>query len=410
MPFSVPKKPTTFFENPLDRPEISSSEDRPLIVRQVASIQEAVKNTAVPKNGAPSSLWEKHLPALWKPANNSPTEEKKTFLTSPPPPVVAPKNTAPTPTQERKKLPDEIKQIFETNSSNFASYAKNNGGKKDMLPLEKTASALDEWDRALLLGEYPTAAPKRPQPKRVSFESAAPPVLVPKKIDAEMSGTPFPSRIMDEGVASPVPHIKISGVTSTPIKPVSVAQIIPQKPKNALGEALEKLTNKKTAAFSALVIPIKPKQSSANTGRPMDSLELSIPKKSVATPLPETMPQTTDDTHKVPPPNMSETLVEKIIEGQMRGVFENAPPLLQKELEKTTVREILSAPDERATKNNIENEVWKKRLREYLLGLQAQAGSVFSDTNGVGPIEGELVLDYVKRIYPTLLKARVLKQ
>lgn len=112
----------------------------------------------------------------------------------------------------------------------------------------------------------------------------------------------------------------------------------------------------------------------------------------------------------VPTPNMSETLVEKIIEGQMRGVFENAPPLLQKKLEKTIVREIFSATDEKDSKENIENEVWKKRLREYLTKLQGQAQSVFPDTTIANPIEGELVLDYVKRIYPILLKAQIVKQ
>jgi hypothetical protein len=93
----------------------------------------------------------------------------------------------------------------------------------------------------------------------------------------------------------------------------------------------------------------------------------------------------------------------------MRGVFENAPPLLQKELEKTAVREILIFADNAISKDNIENEVWKKRLREYLVKLHEQAMSLFVDKSAADPTEGELVLDYVKRVYPIVLKAQVMQ-
>lgn len=93
----------------------------------------------------------------------------------------------------------------------------------------------------------------------------------------------------------------------------------------------------------------------------------------------------------------------------MRGVFENAPPLLQKELEKMTVRDIIAISDKKTPGDTIENEVWKKRLREYLIKLRTQAISVLPDVSMATPTEGELVLDYVKRIYPILLKAQVTK-
>ena len=94
----------------------------------------------------------------------------------------------------------------------------------------------------------------------------------------------------------------------------------------------------------------------------------------------------------------------------MRKVFENAPPLLQKKLEKTVVQDILFDFNEKTTEGSIENEVWKKRLREYLVKLSQQTMPTFSDANTMNPTEGELVLDYVKRVYPVLQKAQIINQ
>lgn len=302
---------------------------------------------------------------------------------------------------ERRKLPDEIKAIFETTSKDFSDYAKNNGGKNDMSP--EKAGDMDEWDRAILLGEYPLAAQERPKPARVSFVSlSSPSIAVPKKSDSRAIGAEFPSRVMDKEVAPPVR-----------------IPMIPQKPKNVQKIARNESVKKDEATPRALKIPIKPKQD-ANSIRPADSLSSVSPSEkvvsaSVPTEKPISASQTTERP-VAPSPNMSETLVGKIIEGQMRGVFENAPPLLQKELEKTAISEILTAIDENTSAHNIENEVWKKRLREYLTKLHEQAVSVFSDISGeVGappahPLEGEQVLDYVKRVYPVILKAQALRQ
>lgn len=370
----VSQKSATFFENPLDRPEIASSEANPMIPPRSVPVQETESLSNISRKS----------------------------------PLIIVENTnidAAVPA--RRKLPDEIKAIFETTSKNFSDYAKNNGEKNDTLFLEK-ADTMDQWDRALLLAEYPPAVQERPKPNRVSFVpavSVAP--NVPKKSDKREIGTEFPSRVMDKEVAPPVR----SSESATPV--------IPQKPKNAAQNIPEETANKKGVMPPVLSIPVKPKQSDTNSIRPM----------SFSSPTPPLAPGVSAhysaekpilvnqiaERPAVPPPNMSETLVEKIIEGQMRGVFENAPPLIQKELEKISVSEILAAVDEKILAGGIENEVWKKRLREYLLKLQGQAGSVSqpaaaqADTFSAHPLPGEQVLDYVKRVYPIILKAQVLK-
>lgn len=396
-----PQKSATFLKNPLERPELEPSMNHPLVQSQ----------PIIPVD----SSWEKHLPFSWKKEKGVTTETKNNPQAAEKASVVA-AQTQNTDTG-RKKLPDEIKAIFDNNSKNFAAYAK-----KDLQEINKV---MDAWDRALLLSEEPIATPEQQKPKRVFFSPE--PSLVPQKTDMQEKGTAFPSRVMDEGVASPLPRTEFRVVT-TPvirIKPTpSGGSPIPIKPQNATRSISNEFTPKKAVLpLFTPAIPIKPKQSITGAATP-SPLPLLIPKKNLVpfpeqsvlrAPLSQTAPELQTNTAPVnnpliPPPNMSETLVEKIIEGQMRGVFNNAPPLLQKELEKTTVQEITATSNEAGGRGNIENEVWKKRLREYLARLHEQAVSVFPDVSAANPTEGELVLDYVKRVYPILLKAQVMKQ
>jgi hypothetical protein len=395
----IPQKSVAFLKNPLERPELEPSPNHPMMVEP---------QSVTPVN----SVWEKHLPFSWKTGAVAEIQNDPPLTDTAPLVSAQNKNVLATPT--RRKLPDEIKAIFETNSSNFVAYAKNG--------VQEKTKIMDEWDKALLLGEYPAAALERQKPKRVSFIS--PLSLVPQKSSLQESGTTFPSRVMDDGVASPVPPRTVT----TPviqIKPVSAVPNIPKKPQNILGGTAKEVVPKKEGVLIfTSAIPTKPKQPPADTTLPANDFSPSIIPKAplpssgspvLAVPLSPKVEVSRGNIAPAnssipPPPNMSETLVEKIIEGQMRGVFENAPPLLQKELEKTAVREIMSAADEKGGGGNIENEVWKKRLREYLTKLHEQAVSVFSDIGVVNPTEGELVLDYVKRVYPILLKAQVMKQ
>lgn len=426
----VPKKPTVFLENPLERPEIGAFGEHPLVNprpdvsvvsgSRILQVQDSPRDVRViPK----SEITPLRLPQLWKPETFAPKNAPSAIPQTPVTPAQN-KNVGTAAAPLKRRLPDEIKQIFESNSKDFAEYVKNNkkgGEKKSDQLLEKTeekvAENLDKWDRALLLGEYP---PERQKPKRIAFVPTS--SFVPKKAGAEPISAAFPSRVMDTEIASPIhrkdlrtavhPHI-------TPALPAVPPPVIPKKPADAPKNiASSPIAEKKPVAAPSPAIPVKPKRpATAAIPIPIAPARqpLPVPQKDASpAPLSQTLslpPLGIPKPEKppVPPANMSETLVEKIIEGQMRGVFENAPPLLQKELEKATMREIMDPINENQT-GSIENEVWKKRLREYLTKLHEQAVSVFLDTNTANPSDGELVLDYVKRIYPILLKAQIMKQ
>jgi hypothetical protein len=376
---SIPKKPVAFFQNPLERLEISSSENHPLVHA------ESLTNTTAKESVVKNSSWEKHLPSSWKPKTDSAIKKTESVKIPPQPSI---------PPSEKRRLPDEVKAIFEKNSKNFSVLAKSdekNGGEKaEKLP---DPTILDEWDKALLFGEYP---PEQKSPKRLSFEghlSTVGSVSVPKKDAFTEVGTVLPTRVMDGEIVSPTPH------KETPIlhtKPLSKVSIVPQKPKSFSGNSPFGNTSGGKSPLTPLHIPTKPKT----------PLVTSSPvKNEVSSSTPNIIGDKKDTDSTTPPPTMSETLVGKIIEGQMRGVFENAPPLLQKNLEKTLVHEILTLEGQKNTGESIENEVWKKRLREYLLNLQERAVSAFPDPKMASPTESELVLDYVKRVYPVLLRS-----
>lgn len=376
---SIPKKPVAFFQNPLERLEISSSENHPLVHA------EPLTKTTAKESVVKDSSWEKHLPSSWKPKTDSAAKKTEPIKTPPPSNI---------PPQEKRRLPDEVKAIFEKNSKNFSVLAggdeKSGEQKAEKTPAQTTI--LDEWDRALLFGEYP---PEQKSPKRLSFEGHLSPsgsLSVPKKDAFTEVGTVLPTRVMDKEIVSPTLH------KETPVlhaKPLSKVSIVPQKPKSFSGNSPLGNTNGGKSPLTPLHIPTKPKT----------SLVSSSPEKNEVSQTPKITDNKKDVDSTTPPPTMSETLVGKIIEGQMRGVFENAPPLLQKNFEKTLVYEILTLEGQKNTGESIENEVWKKRLREYLLNLQGRAVSAFPDPSMAQPTENELVLDYVKRVYPVLLRS-----
>lgn len=253
----------------------------------------------------------------------------------------------------RRQLPDDIKGIMETSSRNFAAYAKN---------VEKTEPIMDEWDRAILFGEYsPRQIARQKIQKILSLPSSSP---IPKKIDTYVTGAAFPGRVVDSD-ASSLLSTRNSVIPKTPA-------VVPQKPKN------KEVEPKNTLTAPLGNVPLKPKQAG------------QLPANNVLT-----------------PPSMSDKLTEKIIEGQMRSVFENAPPLIQKSFEKMTVKDIL---ENTLSGGNIENDVWRKRIREYIEKLRIQARPVFPDANAAEPRDGELLLEYIGRIYPSILKAELQQQ
>lgn len=411
---SVPKKPASFAD-PLTRPEIGSG----VPVKEIVSISSFSKNSEktiaskteplIPplrsKSENPPAKIEKMTAPTLRTGTNVPTIQKEisTPITVPPKETLsAPAKTLPVlpwknqptpkapsqspktpasvfhaPETPRRKLPDEIKDIFEANSKNFADYAKN--GKKDSIApdvkTETSKQVMDEWDRALFLGEYsPMQISHRKIEKLLSLSVSSP---IPKKADAFVAPAAFPGRVIETPV-----------ITTHKNAPKPVIKLAAEKP----GESAAPLPK-------AGAIPQKPKSSDPTpTAGVSSTTALQIPKKPMVQ-----SPKVSSE----PSPNISDKLVEKIIEGQMRSVFENAPPLIQKSFEKMTIKEIETGS---APAGNIENDVWKKRVREYVKKLRVQAHSAFPGSSTMDPLEDELFLNYIGRIYPSILKAELAQQ
>ncbi len=384
-PFSslpVPKKPAAFID-PLTRPEIGPMAPvvkitEPLMpplqkkTERSPAISGAVPVVPAPRTGT--------VPGAMPRISTERVSENKPVPLSSKPPIIPITNT-PAAEKPKRKLPDEIKDILEMTSRDFAAYAKN--GKTTPPSLGKTVKQeMDEWDRAILLGEYSQTQIAQQKIQKLFSVSASSPI--PKKTDAYHTSAVFPSRVMEDRTHSPVSAQPKPAEKPTTVKPVAAIPVIkiptiPQKPKNPE-------TDPVTVPASTNSVPSLP--------------SLKVPAK------PKT-PNPTEKASALPIPNMSGKLVEKIIEGQMRNVFENAPPLIQKSFEKMAVRDILQAA---APGGNIENDVWRKRVREYIEKLRVQARSAFPGANTTDPREGELFLDYIGRIYPIILKTELIQE
>ncbi len=170
--------------------------------------------------------------------------------------------------RERRKLPDEIRKIFENTSKDFASYAQKESGMvlpEKPKPLEK--NTMDEWDRALLLGEYPPAVTERPKPKRVSFTSVL--STTPEKSAAPKTGVIFPNRIVNETVVSLLHHPK-------PLAMPPKKTVLPTKKPNELRDVLRASATSRVMAPPISIIPKKP---SALPMVPTKPRSISVPQK-----------------------------------------------------------------------------------------------------------------------------------
>lgn len=280
----------------------------------------------------------------------------------------------PSPEESGGDLPDEIKKIFAMGDDDFSQYIKNKPNEKEGEENKRADPIMDEWDKALLLGEYPKEVEKR----RIILPGFSPDV--PQKSAYRPVKAVFPTRIIDE-VAPILKH------TQPETEPITKHVVIPNT------SVPKKPTEQKTALPASpakMSIPIKPK------------------------PSPETIPPKTGPEIPQPSAAMSEALVEKISIGQITNVLKNAPPTLQNKFEKIPVQTILAPKNvlsgDTATESNLEDDLWLKKLCEYLEGIRAQAQLVFVDPKDADPKDGELMLDYVKRVYPITLKMRVEKQ
>ncbi len=246
----------------------------------------------------------------------------------------------------KKALPSHVRDHFEANSSAFVEFAQ----KKDTSVSKKieVPQEMDEWDKALLLGEYPGG--NVPKEIKISEKDT---VTIPKKPMTTEIESVFPNQVLTEG------SIESIKSTDTPIaihpKTIVLPRFIPKK----------------------------------QTPSP----EISIQK--------QTTPFSQNNT-------MEETFQKKIIEGQMRGIFENAPIETREMMEKMLATDILSEENKSGTPNT--NEIWKRRLREYVTKIKRQRKIATKNlSEEIEPTENETIASFIQRIYPPIGKNEVKK-
>jgi len=333
---------------------------------------------------------------------------------------------------KRKELSESAKEHFEANSAAFVAFAKQKEGGDNFEKNEKKSlvPATDLWERALLLEEYPEG--RKPIEIEPKIEQSFP--SVPKKSE-NFKGDILPTRIISETEKShktPKTEAPVSIDTKqlVPIRNIQLARYIPKKPATPTKEvtiASSLPTPPKKTDVPTSFVPKKPvdiKQNIVEKNTKNHNFDFEIPKKQVSTiqPLNEDTKTEATKNHEdkkgdeaigktyegqeLRSPNeteMSDILKEKIIEGQLKGLFENAPEGLKTTMEKMPALTVLSA------ENNPEdpNETWKTRLREYIIKLKWQGKTVFENTGVTDPKEDEMVIDYIKRIYPAIVRAEI---
>jgi hypothetical protein len=306
----------------------------------------------------------------------------------------------------KKTLPPEAKGHFEASSSAFVAFAQ----KKDVGISQKTETKeeADLWDRALLFGEYPGGK----TPLEILTPSG-----IPQRPSLPAQENIFPNQILTEAPKTPKEKEK-TDEKGAPIniRPESIVlpRFIPKKPQSA---PVQTAGDAKPEAKITLprFSPQKPQGAPIQIG----SVNISpapltaqvngvvIPKKPVPSVQP-TIAQLTPSSSERPAAapqgqEMGELLQKKIIDGQLRSVFENAPADVRQSLEKMLARDILSEKDILADDQN-PNNVWKKRLLEYIIKLKWQGKTVFKNAVDTDPREGETALAFIQRIYPSIIK------
>ncbi|MCX6738674.1 MAG: hypothetical protein NT098_01315 [Candidatus Parcubacteria bacterium] len=247
----------------------------------------------------------------------------------------------------KKALPSHVRDHFEANSSAFVEFAQ----KKDTSVSKKieVPQEMDEWDKALLLGEYPGG--NIPKEIKISEKDT---VTIPKKpITMEIESI-FPNQVLTEG--------SIESIKSTDA-PIEI------HPKT-------------------IVLP------------------RFIPKKQTPSPETSIQKQTTPVSQNS---TMEETFQKKIIEGQMRGIFENAPTGTRETMEKLLATDVLSEEENSGDTQNA-NNIWKRRLREYITKIKRQRKIATKNlSEEIKPIENETISSFIQRIYPPIGKNEVKK-
>jgi hypothetical protein len=422
---------------------------------------EKISDTPASVNPLPPISSDKKTPAEAVPVKNGffSMFQRKKNISETPPPSNAPTGTPPL---VKKSLPPNVRDHFEANSSAFVAFAQ---GKDTKISQKiEESKEMDVWDRALLLGEYPGG--KIPVEIRTPSDIKEP--VIPKKPLLPMLGRTLPNQFFPETPKETVKTEAEKEKDAKHAAPISISpetmalpHFIPRKPASAAGNEIKptagadkKTTDEKIPEMTVLphFVPRKPagaaitipagetknspssgeeKSRDANAKKPVDisfgglmtSLspkitDLVIPKKpsqndkitNFQTNINMTQPtagnQTNIPSSATPEPGLGEQLQKKIIEGQMKSIFEDAPAGTRETLEKTLARDILSAKNIAGENQKPEN-VWEGRLRDYIIKLKWQGKTALEKTEDTDPKEDETVAAFIQRIYPSVIKVEM---
>lgn len=315
---------------------------------------------------------------------------------------------------KKRGLPDNVREHFEENSRAFIDFAQKTEKNANKKINEEQETNL--WDNAIFFQEYPNGR----KPLEIKNELSSLPFAIPKKQNSEGSSL-FPTRIgtdtqkeKEQQTEKIVPFhpiitvLKNSEDMSKDAKNHEYSFSIPKKSETTSGailptqiatDVVEKNSSPKEAKNVVnnsvnFFVPTKPKE----TIREQIHLPRYEAKKNVT-------PQNIDTQKHPEGAEMSDDLKTKIIEGQLKNIFENAPEGTRATLEGMPAKMVFSTN----TSAVDENEVWKIQLRDYVIKLKWQGKTVLDDTNTTNPKDNETVLDYIKRIYPAIVRAEVME-
>ena len=224
----------------------------------------------------------------------------------------------------------------------------------------------------------PLSVLPRVEPKNIERASF---LAVPKKPTQDIEQT-RPTHVLP-----PLSENKQEEETATPVVPRIIKPHQIHLPRYGVLETNEVEPEKTAAHHFEFEIPKKNPSFTTTTGVK-------------TTPV---VPQQKDILRSPKETEMGDILKTKIIEGQMRSVFENAPTGVQTTMEKMPAKDLLSPGGSFYDPG----DVWKTRLREYIVKLKWQAKTVFNNVDSTDPKEEETVLEYIKRIYPAVVRAEI---
>lgn len=313
--------------------------------------------------------------------------------------------------QKRRVLPDHVREHFEESSRVFGNFVKKT--EKNANEKVNEEAEADLWNKAIFFEEYPDGR----KPVEIKNEAFVGTFSIPKK-EKVIASSLFPTRITTDISKGKRQQTE----TSTPFHPIITVlkkdENITSNPKtNNLPFSIPK----KTELTASKILPTQiatdvveknsaPKEAKNIVAEPV---VFSVPKKpaeivsnQMRLPRYEAKKKPDQNIDMVKSSNasdMGDFLKEKIIEGQLKNIFENAPEGTKATLEKMSAKMVFSQNNSAIDSN----EIWKNKLRDYVIKIKWQGKTVLGSANATDPTENETVLEYIKRIYPAIVRAEV---